>query len=249
MVIAVSHEQALKGRRIGRSPSNGEQRWYIDYIGEKVQQVEDRPEANLIEMDSNQTVVPHFHQVNQFQIMASGSGSLGRNSLGMVALHYVDNNTAYGPIKSGPYGMTLFTIRAQSDPSATYLHQPGYKEALKPSRRRYIIAENITPSVEAVMTSRKAPLMEDLLPAGTDTDDGLGAHMLRLGGDMGATGPDPARTSGQYYLVLNGSLVHGDGEYGKWSMLFVGRDEPPLAVQAGTKGVETLVLELPRLNA
>lgn len=246
--MLVSRGTAACGRRIGQSPSNGEVRWYIDYIGEKVEKVEDKPESNLIEMDSNQTVVPHFHQVNQFQIMADGAGSLGRNSLKLIALHYVDHNTAYGPIKAGPNGLSLFTLRAQSDPSATYLHQPGYKEALKPSKRRYLLVEDISLSVESVLKSRKTVALESLFEKDVDTSDGLGAFVMRLGAGVKALGPDPGSTSGQYYLILNGGLERDGLYFPKWSMVFVNRADPPFELCAGPEGLETLVVHLPRLE-
>ena len=245
MVMAVSSEVAARSRRMGQSP-NGETRWYTDFIGEKAQKVEDRPESNLVEMGANQTVMPHFHQVNQFQIMTNGSGSLGRGGLSLVALHYTDHNTAYGPIKSGPYGLCLFTIRAQCDPSATYLHQPGYREALKPSKQRYILSEDIQLSVPAVMQNRVDTVLEDLLDPATDSSDGLAAHMLRMGAGARFTGPDPRATGGQYYMVLNGTMEYGGARYPAWSMLFSGRTEEALEVAAGAAGVEALLLHFPR---
>ena len=57
---------------------------------------------------------------------------------------------------------------------------------------------------------------------------------------------DPAGTGGQYWLVMNGSLVWNGAEYGPWSLLFVERDGPALAATAGERGLEVLHLQYAR---
>jgi hypothetical protein len=63
---------------------------------------------------------------------------------------------------------------------------------------------------------------------------------------MAATGPDPAGTGGQFYLVVNGKLELNGATYPAWSPIFVAPDEPALEVRAGSDGVEALVLQFPR---
>jgi hypothetical protein len=247
MIVAVSGEAAGKGRRTGKS-SNGQRRWYVDYIGTLVDKVVDRPQSHYTEMDANGVIVPHFHRVNQFQIMVSGSGSIGRNALPLIGLHYADKFTAYGPINAGPCGLGLFTIRAQSDPGAIYLHQPDYREHLKPSKKRYLLADNIALSTANVLENRGDVALDSVLERDADISDGLGALMLRMGARMQVTGPDPRLTGGQYYLVLNGSLDYNGDSYAPWSLIFAGHDDAPLKVCAGSHGLEALVLNLPRLD-
>ncbi len=251
MIQAVNHEIASRARRVGTS-SNGQRRWYTDFFGKLVDQIEDRPQSHYTEMDANGVIVPHFHRVNQFQIMVSGHGSIGRNALPLVGLHYADGYTAYGPINAGPFGLGLFTIRAQSDPGAIYLHQPGYKDFLKPSKKRYLIAENIGLSTESVLQYRGEVTLENVLEKdadqSVDLSDGLGAHMLRMGGGAKTTGPDPRITGGQYYLVLNGSLEFDGASYAPWSMVFADHTDAPLEVHAGARGLEALVMNFPRLD-
>lgn len=199
-------------------------------------------------MDVNGVIVPHFHRVNQFQIMVSGHGSIGRNALPLVGLHYADRHTAYGPINAGAYGLGFFTIRAQSDPGAIYLHQPGYKDFLKPSKKRYLTAEHIGLSTECVLQHRGEVTLESVLEKDADVSDGLGALMLRMGAGAKTTGPDPRITGGQYYLVLNGSLEFAGASYAPWSMVYADRTEAPLEVHAGPRGLEALVLNFPRLE-
>ena len=247
MVMAINGVAAAR-KSYDATSSNGQARWYTDYMGGNVPEVEDKPQSNLIEMGALQTIVPHFHQVNQFQIFVGGTGRIGRNDFHLVALHYADHHTAYGPIHAGPNGLALFTLRAQSDPGAIYLDKPGYKERLKPSKRRYLIAEGMQLSVGSVMRRRHEPVIENVLDKETDTSDGLGALMLRIGADAHYSGPDPGATGGQYYLVLNGSLRLAGELYPFHSLVFVGRKEAALDVQAGPEGLEALVLNLPRFE-
>jgi hypothetical protein len=248
MALAISYAVANKARRTGTS-SNGQRRWYVDYFGKLVNKVEDRPQSHYTEMDANGVIVPHFHQVNQYQIMVSGSGSIGRHALPLVGLHYADRHTAYGPINAGAQGLGLFTIRAQSDPGAIYLHQPGYKEQLKPSKQRYLIADNIAVSTDGVLQSRSETVLESVFAQDVDLGDGLGAYLLRMGAGAKTTGPDPRVTGGQYYLVLNGSLILDNADYALWSLIYVARTDAPLSVNAGPNGLEALVLNLPRVEA
>lgn len=248
MVQALSYQTANAARRTGTS-SNGQRRWYSDYFGKLVDQIEDRPQSHYTEMDANGVIVPHFHAVDQFQVMVSGNGSIGRNALPLVGLHYADRYTAYGPINAGPHGLGLFTVRAKSDPGAIYLHQPGYKERLRPSKKRYLIAHDIPLSTEGVLQSRGDIALDSVLEKDTDTSDGLGAMMLRMGAGAQTTGPDPRTTGGQYYLVLNGSLVLDGGDYGAWSLVFVERIDAPLTLRAGPRGLEALVMNFPRPDA
>ena len=247
MVQAIAGETALKGRRVIKSRGTGEEHWRTDYLGRQGNggAILNQPQAFLVEMHASESILPHFHEVDQFQVFVAGSGGLGRQSAGLIAVHYADHHTGYGPINAGPHGYSYFTLRAQSDPGAHYLHQPGYREALKPSPKRHGIADGLTLSTEPVLMLRKELAVEPLMP-GLDGSGGLGASLIRMGPGMAYTGPDPRETGGQYYLVLNGSLELAAGNYGKWSTVFVPAADAPLTFSAGAKGLETLLLQFSR---
>ena len=57
--------------------------------------------------------------------------------------------------------------------------------------------------------------------------------------------PDPASGGGQYFLVLQGSMLREGEDLPLHSLSFVARSEPALAVQAGPAGLEALVLRFP----
>lgn len=246
MVQAIAGEQALKGRREVKSRGTGEQHWRTDFLGKQSSgEINERqPQAFLIEMSANEVIVPHFHAVDQFQVFVSGSGSLGRgkDAAQPLSVHYADHHTGYGPINAGPHGYSYFTLRAKSDSGAVYLHNPGYREKLKPSRKRHGVASGVTLSTEPVLMDLREVRVEPLM-AELDGSDGLGAALIRMGPGMSHAGPDPAATGGQYYLVANGSLELPAGSYSAWSPVFVAASDGPLTLRAGAKGLEVLLLQ------
>src|SRR6185295_2683368 len=245
MVQAVAGEQALKGPRVIKSRGTGEEHWRADYLGKPGDgQLKMEPQAFLVEMHANETILPHFHEVDQFQVFVAGSGGLGRKAHGVLTVHYADHHTGYGPINAGPMGYSYFTLRAKSDPGAHYLDRPGYREALKPSAKRHGVADNLTLSTEPVLMDRKQLAVEKLMPE--LEGGGLGASLIRMGPGMSHTGPDPRATGGQYYLVLNGSLELDSKSYTKWSTVFLTGEDSPLAFKSGPKGLETLLLQFSR---
>ncbi len=247
MVQAVAGAKALNGRRRVRSNGTGEEHWRTDFIGQRGEGVaREEPQAFLIEMSANEVIVPHFHEVDQFQVFVAGSGSLGRHAAaGPLAVHYTDHHTGYGPINASAQGFSYFTLRARTDPGAVYLHKPGYRERLKPSKKRHGVADGIALSTEPVLMSRKEIAVEKLL-ADLDGSDGLAATLMRMGPGMVTGGPDPSATGGQHYMVVNGSLETGSEEYAAWSTVFVPATDPALELRAGPKGLEVLLLQYPR---
>ena len=253
MIQAVSSEIAKQGRRLGNVKNPGLlngvpshwQQWHTHFMGTRTEAVGERPQAYLVEMIPNATVTPHFHQVDQFQVLVAGSGTLGRKVVPPIALHYVDHHTAYGPIISGPFGLSYFTIRAKSDPGSIHLDDRGHKEFLKPTKKRYLLAESIALSTEAVLQNRSAVAIESVFE-GIDDSDGLGAFILRMGAGANTKGPNPETTGGQYYIVVNGSLQFEEVSYPVWSTIYASPADAPLDVCAGSYGLEVLILNFPR---
>ncbi len=245
MIRAVSGDIRKQGRYPIESSAGRPRRWRTDFIGQRARQdVEDHPQAFLIEMDAHARIGMHFHQVDQFQVLLAGSGSLAGNPAPLVALHYVDRQTVNGPVDSGPYGLSIFTMRLKCDPGATHQHQQTDGVfATRHSRKRYLAATSISLSTEPVLQSRMDVVLDTLL--GGDAD-GMGAYLLRLGADMSTIGPDPRLTGGQFYLVLNGSMVLDGANYPAWSTINLSASEAPLTVRAGPAGLETLVLNFSR---
>ena len=50
-------------------------------------------------------------------------------------------------------------------------------------------------------------------------------------------------------LAVKGSLVHEGTEKHAPAVVFIGRDEPPLELQAGADGAEAIIMNFPKANA
>lgn len=242
MAMAVAAADALKSRRVIRSTGTGEEHWRTDYIGVKSGVLGDAPQAFLIDMNANETILPHYHEVDQYQVFVAGGGSLGRHAVPTLAVHYTDHHTGYGPIVAGPRGYSYFTLRAKTDSGAKYLNRPGYRESLKPSRKRHGTSGGLALSTAPVLMTLATPQTEPLITE-LSADDGLGAWLHRLGPGMALQGTDPGGTGGQYWLVVNGSLGWNGTPYGPWSLLFIDSREPAVRIEAGAEGLEVLQLQ------
>lgn len=243
-MLTKSSQSALPHRQISKSPANGAPRWRTDYFstvgGGKVTS---DPQAFLIEMPMNDQILPHFHVVDQFQVFVSGAGKVGRSDVLLpLTIHYADRFTGYGPIDAGPQGYSYFTLRAQTDSGPVYLHQPGYREKLQPSKKRHFSAHAAI-STEAVLANREQVTVEDVSEKTADYEDGLDAKLIRAGANMSITGQDPKESGGQYYLIVNGSLIHEDQHLAKWSVMFVHATDPALSAKSGPEGCELLMLQ------
>ena len=73
------------------------------------------PQAFLVEQEPNAIVHPHFHFVDQFQVVVDGGGRIGRHDVGPIMAHFAGACTGYGPITPGDGGLKYFTLRASAD--------------------------------------------------------------------------------------------------------------------------------------
>lgn len=249
MLRAMSGAQALSNRRSVFSPGTGQQHWGTEYFGPRhAKEIGPEPQSLLTEMSPHEQILAHFHAVNQFHVYAAGSGALGKHPLQPLMIQFMDHHTAYGPLVAGPQGFSFFALRMQTDSGPTYLDRPGYKEKLQPSRRRSPLSVPIVLSTEPVLQHRTELAREALFEVDR-YDDGLSAHILRMGTGMQTRGPAPQSTRGYYLFVVNGSMLFAGQELGVWSMVAVGNDEDECRIEAGAMGLEVLLLEYPGSNS
>jgi len=251
MIYVRDSAEALKGRKITKSPGSGAEHWNTVFFGARFSTEPGiGPHSVMTEMVPNEVVLQHFHGVTQFQIFPAGSGKIGKKALELKPLivQYKDHHTAYGPITAGPQGLTFMSLRIKTgDAMPIYLDRPGYREKLKPSRRRNLFTPPLELSTEQVLKSRTQASWEPLFPA-DKTDDGMAAHMLRLGPGMAAMGPDPRIAAGYYVFVANGGLSKDGAVLPLWSMVVVEPTEDAFEIKAGENGLEALVLQFPIEN-
>jgi hypothetical protein len=249
MIHAMNGMQVLDNLQPVNSPGSGIQHWGSSYFGPRYSTVEAgrSPQALLTEMSANETILPHFHGVIQFQIFPAGSGTMGRQEIRPLMVQYKDRHTAYGPLVAGPNGCTFIALRNRTGDSApVYLGKPGYKEKLKPSKRRNWISRHIPLSTRPIMQYRKDVAWEPLYDAEKVIADELDAQIVRLGAGMKVLGPDPKIGNGYYVFVANGSLAREGSELPLWSVVYVDSSEAEFVIEAGQTGLEALVLQFPK---
>ncbi len=249
MIYTMSGTTALQKRVSFPSPGTGIIHWGTEFFGPRSSTSKaPGPQATMTDMSPNETIVPHFHGVTQFQLFPAGNGKMGKAGaeLRPLTVQYKDRHTAYGPVVAGPQGLSFMALRINTGDSApVYLDKPGYREKLKPSKRRNWISEPVGLSTAPVMEHRTEAAWESLFDA-SKIDDELGAHMLRLGAHMTALGPEPGKSGGYYVFVANGTVLHDNEELPLWSMIVVESNEEKFVIRAGSKGLEALVLQYPK---
>jgi len=247
MIYAINGSRALQDMQVVTSRGTGQQHWSAQFFGPRDTSTttDMRPHSLVTEMAPDETILPHFHGVAQFQVFSGGSGKMGRNNVQPLMVQYKDRFTAYGPVIAGPQGLTFFAMRMQArDSSPVYLNRPDSREKLKPSKRRNLFSQPLVLSTAPVLEHRREASWESLYPE--SHADGLSAHLLRLGGGMSVMGPDPGAAGGHYLFVVNGSLDRPGEVLPLWSMVAAEPDGEAMEIRAGKAGLEVLVLQFPR---
>lgn len=196
------------------------------------------PMAFLVEQDPGSTAQAHYHQQDQFQIVLRGRGTVGLHDAASVTVHFTGAYTAYGPIKADPAeGIWYMTLRNGFDPGAQFMQMAEKRAFLRqvPGRRH-------RERVSEPMPGASAPATEIIAAE----PDGMGAWRYRLEPGQRVTGPDPARGRGQYWVVVAGTLRHGGQTLAEKSLAFVMPNDPPFIAEAGSDGLDVVVMQFPR---
>jgi hypothetical protein len=239
--------EVLDNLQAVNSPGSGIEHWGSSYFGPRYSSAEvaREPHALMTQMAANETILPHFHGVIQFQLFPAGSGMMGKTEVRPLMLQYKDRHTAYGPLVAGAHGCTFIALRNRiGDSAPVYLSKPGYKEKLKPSKRRNWISSHIPLSTRPVLQHRKDVAWEHIYDPEKITDE-MSAQVVRLGAGMTALGPDPRKGAGYYVFVANGELEAQGRTLPTLSMVYVDPSEDGFEIKAGPHGVEALVMVCP----
>lgn len=209
------------------------------------------PQVLLVEQQiPGSKILPHFHGVDQFQIIVGGSGRLGQHAVGPVSVHYTNRFTGYGPIEAGAQGLSYYVLRPEFAVSGShYLHIPEQRATMPRGGKRYFMADHLPVSTLSELKARAQLDIKRLLSvAEGDADAGLFAEMLWLPPHVGYTGADPHTGGGQVLLVLQGALKHHDKTLATPGAVALTRDEAALSFSAGSDGVQVLMMQYPRRN-
>lgn len=207
------------------------------YYG-RVKSIHEGPQAFLVEMpDEGSTILPHFHDIDEFQVVVGGNGRMGPDAIGPVAFHYADAYTPYGPIIGGREGIEFFTIRAAC--TTGFFPMPAARNKIvgKPGRNLYGHFETGKPLPAARQSTRETLL--------SDPVDGVKVVGLRMGANASAAG-EPTDAGCQYYLVCSGAIVDGGKAYPPRTLINVKDGDATPTLQAGPQGAEVLMLQMPK---
>lgn len=229
MIAAVAREH------LQRKPGRSEGVFQVDYIGDSHRSLRG-PQAFLVELERpGHTIKPHFHKVDQFQIVVDGGGVLGKHELHPVTVHYTDSFTPYGPIVAGDRGLRFFNFRTACDTGAQYM--PGARDSLERRAGRNLVAETTDADPRDASGIVVTPLIDGHA-------DGLEVTDI-VAGPREALPARVAGGSGRYELVLAGSLVVDGRTYPRWSCLFASAAAPMPVRVAGPGGAHLLVTQAP----
>ena len=231
----------VENPRIQRNLPNGHFAWRTDFIQRPEDKSIDTPMAFLAEGSPSRVLRAHFHQVDQFQVIYNGSGSMGKHPVGPGAVHFSRAYTPYGPISySSDKGLGFLTLRAHRDPGAQYL--PESREVLDKVANRTPWQITAFPDFD-IVPGEHGVAMKGL--EGLKGDDGLAGFSVKMNAGAKADAPDPSKGDGQYILVMKGGILH-EGKLKKdLTIIWVGKNDGPFELVAGPEGMEGIILNFP----
>ena len=217
-----------------RAEGTGRRRDYIGSGGK----IAPGPQAFLVErLYANARIDPHFHDVDQFQVVVQGNGRIGKTAVAPVTFQYADAYTPYGPIVAQDEGIAFFTLRPVA--SGGHFSMPGNRHRM-PCRAGRNLAGTVTANVAGLAPGSVA--YETLLPC---QSDGVMAVCLRLGPHASAAGM-PTDAGGQYYLVCEGMLAQPGCELRRHGLIHVAAGESTPILTAGAEGATLLMVQFGR---
>ena len=207
------------------------------YIGEAAGYCEG-PQVFMVELfEPGSRIEPHFHDVDQFQIVLRGGGHLGSEAAAPVSFHYADAYTPYGPIVSQEEGISFLTIRAAA--AGAFFPMPASRHLLPGLPGRNVTGSFPARPPQGAGVSHTATLVE--------TADGAQIKGIWLGPGAKAVF-ESADAGRQYYLMCAGSASVGEADLKRWSIVEVEPGERLPELCAGASGAEVLVAQLPRAS-
>lgn len=232
--------------RIRRDIPNGFIGHTSRFINEPDEPGLDSPQCYLAEGAPSEGLRPHFHIVDQFQLVWNGSGTLGKHKLLPGAVHFARAYTPYGPIRNGAEsGVGYLTMRAHRDPGAQFL--PDARVNLDKVENRKPWQVTVMPDFDFELGDKGAELkrIDDL-----SGQPGLAGWSVKIKPGANLTSPDASMGDGQYIVVMKGSIHHEGKDKNGLAIVWLPRNEKCFEIVAGSCGMEGLIINFPvRRNA
>ena len=240
MPIVVSYDE-IKPESIRRNPGGPDRPASTNHpFFRATPDTPDAPTAFLAQYDPGDKSCTHFHQVDQFQILVQGKGTLGRHAVEPYYVHFSRAYTPYGPLHADERtGWTFMTLRTRYDPGAQRL--PGALPMLQAVRER----KPWQVTSMAKFPERGAGVRIEQNPDIMD-DRGLYVRSLSMAPGASMVAPSPADGAGQYVIVVKGTLVQDDRARAALTVVYTASNEAPFRIQAGPDGLDALVVNFPR---
>ncbi|HUN12400.1 MAG TPA: rubredoxin [Rhabdaerophilum sp.] len=198
------------------------------------------PVAFLAESSPHRVQETHFHIVEQFQVVMSGGGTIGRHPLRIHDVHYSRAFTPYAII-ADEKGCGFLTLRPDYDTGAQTFPQAREKLVSVPNRDPWQVTEHpvFKDAPDGVFVHEFENIRDD---------KGLAAFSIRLAPGASATAHDPRNGRGQFIVVTRGSIVHEGKQYSNTTIGWVEPHEAAFRLTAGPEGADVLVLNHPRVT-
>jgi hypothetical protein len=240
MVALARSEEAFERTEPGRP---AEAHWTSHVVEQtsffgKMYSYDPGPQAFLVHVEGE--ILPHFHEVNQFQIVVRNAVSIGKHRLNPVGVHYTDHHTPYGPICAiDGRSIHFYTLRARADVGSYKM--PG-SEKREPSGRSVTVDSGLVDENSSPAPERETVCTEVIKPH----PDGLAAWSVRLASGATYVAPDPSSGGGQYLLVVNGECHFDTGAALRpRSVAWAGPDDAAACLRAASDGADVLVVQFP----
>lgn len=197
------------------------------------------PEAFMLTLPDHSTVRPHFHEVDQFQIIFGDNGGVyQRSPLPQITLHYADAYTTYGPFGDADGTFRFITLR--SVVSTVLAYMPGDRDQKRMQGRR-----NKHVALDAALAGELTGERQTAVVIERDADQMAAAIVRTAPGCSVALDPSP-NSGGRYLFVVNGGLDRQGDTLGRYSVGWTPAPEDD--VQLGTAsadGCDLLVMQMP----
>ena len=197
------------------------------------------PTVFLAEQPPCCELLPHFHRQNQFQLFVQGSGTIGKEQINPVTVHYAGAYTGYGPILSGAQGLKYFTIRAAFDTGLTLA--TDWRGTMVRGPKCHAQASVGEPWPLERLSMLQAT-QHDIAVA---PSEGLGVELSRLPPHATVTLPPIQDSVGQFIFVLAGSARLMSVSMAPWESAFVPYSDGAALVTAGEYGAQIIALHMP----
>jgi hypothetical protein len=188
-------------------------------------------QAIMVVQSPESTIRPHFHPADQFQVIARGSGALGRHLVEPFDLHYADQGTPYGPIRPKPTGLSYVTLRPSHTDETYYMPESRGAAARRFGRSIFARYRPASDEPSQVVIERQP--------------DGLGASAFQVSAGDHVTCPSPRLSGGQFVFVAHGSVRCGARTLSELSVIFVEPSDSPLVVTGDAETSHLIVMDFP----